>query len=721
MGTIGKIREQRKLLFTVVLIALLLFIVPYDSIMSMFNGGAGQQEAIGMFKGEPIYGNEWSYDLRVANLRQQRQNQSQQPVNDEQIKKDAFDMMLNDTLISMEMAKVGVTTTPDELDAIQTGLDGVEIAEYLKQIQVFRDRQTGQFSKDSLDKNLQMVMAQFGDDWSIIEQQVARSNQMAKYFSMISKGLLVTDYEAKRKYTEENQKANIQYVYKEYRKVPDSVVTVTDADYQSYYDEHKNDKKYEMEETRAFKYVTMDIIPSAADTQTIMDKAQELKTAFEKVKPQNDSLFVISRSDTRRFDGSYKQPGSFPLKYDSIIQNAEVGTVVGPFIQGPAVKIAKVMESFTEEQATVRHILVKTKGDTTKPETWRTAKLRADSIIRVYKADTNKWSELMALSEDPGSKSNGGVYRWFPKGQMVAPFEEFSFRDSTREIEAVKTVFGYHVVERLGRRNAKKVKAPTIDKLIVPFERTVEEYKDSAIQFVLAAKKVEDFEQFAKDQGFFLVREVEDLKVSNPVMPKARELNNNNNILRWAFNADLNEVSDFFYLKQNHKIAIAKLTKKIPEGTPSLETAKQLMHDEIVKMKKANYLREQAKGAASLKEVSAAWNTQGTLNSPSVAFSAPNLAAPGSSDSREEYKVVGTVFTLEPNKVSEPIEGEEGMYVVKVLEFIPVANPKEDFENDRLQAQSGLREGAQTGVVLGLRSIADIKDYRKKRELIDED
>ena len=52
----------------------------------------------------------------------------------------------------------------------------------------------------------------------------------------------------------------------------------------------------------------------------------------------------------------------------------------------------------------------------------------------------------------PGSKANGGDLGSFPRGRMAKEFEEAAFNAKEKEIVGpVKTSFGYHVIQVLGK------------------------------------------------------------------------------------------------------------------------------------------------------------------------------------------------------------------------------------------------------------------------------
>ena len=63
------------------------------------------------------------------------------------------------------------------------------------------------------------------------------------------------------------------------------------------------------------------------------------------------------------------------------------------------------------------------------------------------------FEELAAeYSQDTGSKANGGDLGWFPRGVMVAAFEEAAFSLAVGGVsEPVQSDFGYHIIKVLGK------------------------------------------------------------------------------------------------------------------------------------------------------------------------------------------------------------------------------------------------------------------------------
>lgn len=119
-------------------------------------------------------------------------------------------------------------------------------------------------------------------------------------------------------------------------------------------------------------------------------------------------------------------------------------------------------ENITKEtmMASVRHILLAPEGEkdangkvTATEDAWEACRQKAQKLLDEYlkggKVDENAFAELAKKhTEDSGSKENGGLYAGFFEGQMVKPFEDWSFDASRKygDTGLVKADFGYHIM-----------------------------------------------------------------------------------------------------------------------------------------------------------------------------------------------------------------------------------------------------------------------------------
>ncbi|HKI60515.1 MAG TPA: peptidylprolyl isomerase [Mariprofundaceae bacterium] len=102
------------------------------------------------------------------------------------------------------------------------------------------------------------------------------------------------------------------------------------------------------------------------------------------------------------------------------------------------------LDDFTiPEQIHARHILVASE------------KLAWQILKQLGKSRDNFAALAATHSLDDSNKSRGGDLNWFPRGIMVKPFEKVAFSLKEGGIsKPVKTQFGWHIIEALGKRPA---------------------------------------------------------------------------------------------------------------------------------------------------------------------------------------------------------------------------------------------------------------------------
>lgn len=123
-------------------------------------------------------------------------------------------------------------------------------------------------------------------------------------------------------------------------------------------------------------------------------------------------------------------------------------------------------DMFRSNEVRASHILISTIDEKTRlplsEEEKAKAKIKAEELLKKVKAGED-FSELAKkFSQDPGSGQLGGDLGFFPKGQMVKPFEDAAFSMNVGEVsELVESNFGYHII----KVTDKKDEMPTFDEV----------------------------------------------------------------------------------------------------------------------------------------------------------------------------------------------------------------------------------------------------------------
>jgi peptidyl-prolyl cis-trans isomerase C len=142
------------------------------------------------------------------------------------------------------------------------------------------------------------------------------------------------------------------------------------------------------------------------------------------------------------------------------------------------------------EQARASHILVRVEPGATPAEKTAKKKIIDDARARVQKGED--FAKVAAeVSEDPGSKNQGGDLGSFGRGQMVPPFEKAAFGQPIGAIGPVFTTdYGYHFVKVTSRTPARTVPYDEVKERIgshlsenkqrTQFEAVVKELREKA-------------------------------------------------------------------------------------------------------------------------------------------------------------------------------------------------------------------------------------------------
>ncbi|MEW6570997.1 MAG: peptidylprolyl isomerase [Nitrospirota bacterium] len=108
----------------------------------------------------------------------------------------------------------------------------------------------------------------------------------------------------------------------------------------------------------------------------------------------------------------------------------------------------------TPEMVRVRHILVRVEPSASE-EDKKKAKEKAEDILKKIKEGEDFAELASGLSDDPGSKANGGDLGFISRGRTVKPFEDAAFALKPGEVSGVvETQFGFHIIKVEERKEA---------------------------------------------------------------------------------------------------------------------------------------------------------------------------------------------------------------------------------------------------------------------------
>jgi peptidyl-prolyl cis-trans isomerase D len=632
-----------------------------------------------------------------AQFKQQSGQSSLTPQITSYIQDNVWNQLVTKAIIEKEVDKLGLMVSPDETQSMTSGNNPSP-----QVIQAFTDPQTGKFDRNNVINVINSIRNMKDDNpqkkqWNDFVTKLIESKLGEKYMSMVTNGLYVNSLDAKDAYEAKNKLVSFKYATLDYASIPDSKVTLTDADYSSYYDEHKNEFKNQ-QETRSINYVTFNASPSKEDSATIKDQISKLLPDFK--ASTNDSLFVQINSETKT-PIVYQHKGQLDPKLDTVMFQASAGFVYGPYLSNGSYKLAKLVDSRVgPDSVKAKHILISPVAGVAK------ALVTADSIKKIIESGKKTFADMaQTYSVDKGSAAKGGELGTFGRGAMVPVFEDAVFNGKKGEIKVVVSQFGVHIIQIEDQKGSSKVvKVAVIDKPLTASSKTQSIAYSKAQAFLIALNK-DNFDQEVKKSGLKLqtANDIPGVAASLAGLSEARD------IVRWAYKSDKGTVSDQVFTSGDQYV-VAQLTEIKPKGILALDLVKKQIRPAVMIQVKSKMLSDKfaaaTSGSSSIEQIA---QKAGAKVTPVQNIVFANPVIPGSS---AEYKVVGAVFGSQPNKISKPIAGQQGVFVFTVNNFInpaPLANAvreKEQIQQALLQRSQGLFEA--------LKDKDNVKDNRAK-------
>ena len=708
MALIGKIRQNNLLVLLVIGGGILLFVLS-DIYNSGNRGPIGPAEAVMGRVGElEIERNDFERTLgSVYNGGDAYQNRD-----------NLWQFYVNESLVRDESAKIGLAVPEGEVEELTFGQNPSPVVR-----RNFSDPQTGQINRQFLDNvrgyldrgnagiqegiEERQLSPNFVPIWRYQSREINSPRLQEKLAAMVTKGFYAPSWMAQDFANQQGGNRQVAYVRVPFDELDNSDVEVGDADIQSYIEANRSIYEND-EETRVLSYVAFEVTPTQEDSAAIRTQLAELATDWR--GRTDDSLTAIANGGT--YNGAFVGANALsPIIVDAATRTAEVGSVFGPYVEGNAYKLFKLVDRAEfADSASTRHIL----RNATTPEQFVEANRVIDSLQNILERNRRRFGELAEeFSQDPGSNSEGGLYEGVTPGQFVRPFDRVLFQTGeVGELYKVRTQYGVHLVEVLGRARttSPRVKVAYAVENILPSSESEDAALIRAQEFLNGKNSLSELKAAAGDLGM-TVTTTAPLPLSTYSLPNLGSGQEVRDMMCWAFAADEGDVSDRVYtfsdpqLFYENNYVLVGLEDVIPEGLAPVDAVRDNVSPIVTNRKKGEALGSQLAGQ-NLAAIASRYDVEvDTLTN--VNFTLTSL--PGGVG--REPKVVAAATSTPTNQMSAPIIGNNGVYVVMPITDANTGNSG-NLPAARAQINSRARIAAQSNVLAGLRDAYDIEDQR---------
>ena len=701
MAVLGKIRQQSIILILVIGMALFAFVIS-----GVFDGNSannGPTEPIAIVNEE---------EIDVSLFRQMvEQTERTYKYSTLQSVNLVWNQSLRKTIFEQEFEKLGIDAGKDQLEQIISSDDAVVNNPSFQNEAGFFD--FGVFTDYIAQMRIQEPAAY--ENWKAQEKSIIGVAKQKIYLDLIKSSGGVTEAEAEALYHFENDNINLEYVQIPFNIIPDSLVTISDAEIKQYIKNHEVD--FIREASRNLHFVSFSENPTKQDLDRIRLRLEGLideQISYNDVSKLTDTIagfkntkniidFVDQYSEVS-FDSVYRARGQFNNEYADILFGLEIGEVFGPYRDGKYFKISRLLDRKKNASLRASHILIAYQGASrTSDKITRTkeeAKIEANRVLRLVRRGKGSFEELAAEYSDGPSYNRGGDIGFFQEGQMAQEFFKYVNENKVGRIGLVETEFGFHIIKVTDKDDLAMI-ADVVNEAIAS-DQTSNEVFRRATTFEIESNDSNDFISTSEKYNY-VIRPVKNISALEENMPG---LFNQRQIVRWAFEKGT-KIGDIrrFSLNALGGYAVVQLTEINNKRIAGIDEVGFEVRKQIIQNKKATIIKNQYRDIKTL-EALAEDESLSIETASAVNQKNPTLVGAGN----EPY-VVGAAFAMEEGNISGFIQGERGIYklrLVKVNEAETLKN-YDEFKKEYLQnASFSLLEN----VFQALESSADIDDNR---------
>jgi peptidyl-prolyl cis-trans isomerase D len=663
MAALGKIRKRGVALVIIIGLGLFAFIAE-EAFRSCEATKNQQRQQIGEVLGNKINVQEFQALVdeyqEVVKMSQGVDNLSEEQLNS--LKDEVWNSFVNEQIVKSEADKIGLTVTDEELQNMMK-----EGTNPMLMRTPFVNQQTGRFDVTMLTKfladykknasNPQMAESyqRIYKYWQFIEKQLRQQTLAQKYQALIANAMLTNPVSAKKAFEGQNQESDVQLASIAYNTINDNDVKIDEKELKAKYDEQKEMYKQTVE-TRDIKYVSYQVVASAADRKALMTTMQD---ASNKLQSGATPAEVVRKAQSQfPYTGIAATKRAYPSDIAAKLDSMSVGQTTAPFETkfDNTLNVVKLI-SKTMMPDSIEYRQIQVGG-----ETVEAARKTADSIYTALKAGAD-FDEIAKKYGQTAQKQWLTSAMYENSNTMDEESKNYLNSINTLGVNELKNLEfsqGNIVLQVTARKAMVEKYDVAVIKHTIDFSKdTYSEAYNKFSQYVSENKTIADLEKNAAKFGF-RVQERKDLFNSEHNVVGLRSTRE---AMKWIFDAKDGEVSPLYECGNNDNLLVVALTGIHPVGYRSLDAVKEMVKSEVLRDKKFEQIKAKFAGVADIEAAKAKGARIDSVNQ--VTFSAPVFVqATGAS----EPALSGAIAASKQGDFSKSlVKGNGGAYLFKVL------------------------------------------------------
>ena len=675
MASLNTLRTKFGIVLSIVIAgALLAFILSLKTEM----GFSGNDPRVGVIDGEKINYSEYynQYEQVKAQSGAQESNEQQSAM----LANAAWQALIGKYVLTPGFDKMGLRVTEPERMSMVSGQHPSQ-AFY----NAFADPRTGEYNVAAVHQFLSEAEAnaQAQQAWAQLNEQARMEREVAKFLGLIKGGVYVNSLEVANGVNSANNTYAGKWAGKKYSAVPDSLIQLKSSDIKAYYNSHKN--MFKQTPSRALSYVVFEVSPTDDDMLALEKSVAEVGAQFAATEELKS--FVRANRNGKIADNyvSAKQLSEEEAK--ALLD----GATYGPVLKNNEWTMARALDTkIVPDSMGIRHIVLP-----------YTQEALADSLLTVLKGGADFAQVAAQYSVYDATAANGGEVGVMPFSAFSGEFAAALANAKTGDI--VKIASGDAIQLMQVYRADKPSKHVQVASITYPVEASAATRRDihnQAGTFSVNAKgSVEAFNDAASAAA--VTPRIASLAQGERTI---RGLEDSRDVARWAYGAEVGDVSEIFPVGKDYVIAM--LTEIDDNEFAPLEKVLAQIRAQVLRDKKYDYIVKELSGS-TLDEQAKSLGTE-VADFDNVTFGAFYVNGPGF-----EPRLIGAISsTTEKGVLSAPVKGLRGVYVFEVDDI--ETSDKQAAEGENVRAPAMAEGMAQQFSVQAIQQMAKIQDLRGK-------
>jgi len=707
MATLQKIRSKGPLLVIVIGLALFAFIA--GDAWKVLQPHQGKQD-VGEVNGEVLSAQDYQKMVdelsEVIKLTNGLNSLTEDQLNN--VKDQVWQSYVNNKLIAEQAEKLGLKVTDAEIQSI------IDQGTHPLLMQTpFRNPQTGMFDKDMLKKflvdyanlNASQMPAQYveyyqkmGAFWQFVEKTLAQSTLAEKYQNLVTKSLISNPVAAEDAFNSRTEQSDLLLAGVPYSSINDSTVQVSDSEIKDRYNEKKEQFK-QLVETRDIRYIDVKVVPSDADRKAVEKEVTEYSNQLASTTA-DFGTFVRSTGSSVNYSDVPVSKSVFPADVASRLDSTNVNEVYGPYYNQTddsfnAFKLLAKVSSPDSIQFRQIQVYADTEEKT---------KTLADSIYNALKGGAD-FAAVAKIYGQTGEATWVNAQSW-EGSELDADNSKFIntlLNQPVNELANLNMGQANLILQVMNKKSMQtKYKVAVVKREVEFSKETYNAAYNKFSQLVAQNTTIDSMVKNAEESGYTLMPRT-DLSSAEHYVGGVRSTRE---ALKWIFAAKPGEVSPLYECGENDHLMVVALDKIHEAGYRDINSVAEMLRAEIRRDKKAEKIMEEMKKYNSIAQV------KGMKDAVSdsvkhVTFSAPAYI----SVTRSSEPVIGAVAAkTAANKVSAPIKGNGGVYMIQVY-----AKEKGSEKFDAKQEETTL-----TNMAVRIAGNQLINDLYQKAKVVDQ-